>query len=34
VSVAVSLLSLVGTWILLLLISLIDTRRVRRTGDS
>ena len=34
VSVAVSLLSLVGTWILLLLISLIDTRRVRRSGDS
>jgi putative spermidine/putrescine transport system permease protein len=34
VSVAVSLLSLIGTWILLMLISLIDTRRVRRTGDS
>ncbi|HEY0814949.1 MAG TPA: ABC transporter permease subunit [Pseudonocardia sp.] len=34
VSVAVSLLSLVATWFLLLLISLIDTRRVRRTGDS
>lgn len=34
VSVAVSLLSLVITWLLLLLISLIDTRRVRRTGDS
>jgi putative spermidine/putrescine transport system permease protein len=34
VSVAVSLLSLVITWVLLLLISLIDTRRLRRSGDS
>jgi putative spermidine/putrescine transport system permease protein len=34
VSVAVSLLSLVVTWVLLMLISLIDTRRLRRTGDT
>ena len=34
VSVAVSLLSLVITWVLLMLISLIDTRRLRRTGDT
>lgn len=34
VSVAVSLLALVITWALLMLISLIDTRRVRRKGDS
>jgi putative spermidine/putrescine transport system permease protein len=37
VSVAVSLLALVGTWLLLILISLIDTRRGRRApapGES
>jgi putative spermidine/putrescine transport system permease protein len=34
VSVAVSLLSLVGTWVLLMLISLIDTRRLRRARNS
>lgn len=34
VSTAVSLLSLVITWVLLMLISLIDTRRLRRTGDT
>lgn len=34
VSVAVSLLSLVGTWVLLMLISLVDTRRLRRSRES
>ena len=34
VSTAVSLPSLVITWVLLMLISLIDTRRLRRTGDK
>lgn len=34
VSVAVSLLSLVATWVLLMLISMIDTRRLRRGKTS